>query len=41
MERHLSIGVDVAYHAVKLAAPVPGIVTPRFLTVVLAAQLRP
>jgi hypothetical protein len=41
MERHLSIGVDVAYHAVKLAAPGPGIVTPRFLTVVLAAQLRP
>ena len=41
LEPHLSIGLDAAYHSVKVTGPVPGLVQPRFFKLILFAQVRP
>jgi len=41
LESHLSLGVDVAYHSVKVAEPVPDLVRPKFWKWIAAVQLRP
>lgn len=41
LERHVTLGVDVAYHSVKLGEPVPALIEPTFWKAILAVQVRP
>jgi len=41
LERHISLGVDVAYHSVKLGEPVPDLVKSSFWKAIAAVQVRP
>jgi hypothetical protein len=41
LDRHLTVGVDVAYHSVRIAQPVPALLEPTFWKALLAVQFRP
>lgn len=41
LERHVSVGVDVAYHDVRLGEPVPDLIKSTFWKAILAVQIRP
>jgi hypothetical protein len=41
LESHLSLGVDVAYHSVRVIESVPDLVAPKFWKWIVAVQLRP
>jgi hypothetical protein len=41
LEPHLALGVDVAYHSVKVGEPVPDLIRPKFWKWIVAVQIRP
>ncbi len=41
LERHVSVGADVAYHSVKVGEPVPALEKPAFWKAIVAVQVRP
>jgi hypothetical protein len=41
LERHVSVGFDVAYHSVKLGEPVPDLRASSFWKAIVAVQVRP
>jgi hypothetical protein len=41
LERHVSVGFDVAYHDVKVDESVPGLLKSSFWKAIFAVQVRP